>query len=90
MAHGVKGMKPQVDEIISVRRKHLYWVQQGSRTLHATVDSTSAEAEDLVRARILKIDRAPRWGDIAFLAVKNEKAPENCALVALCKNCIRD
>lgn len=82
-------MKFQENEIINVRQKNLYWVLEGSRTLNATVDSTSQEAERLLRARILKIEKAPSWGDLAFLAIENQQAPEGCALVALCRNCMK-
>jgi len=83
-------MNFQVNDIISVRRKHLYWVQQGSHTLNAVVGSTSDNAEQVVRARVLRVEQAPRWGNMVFLAVENEIAPEGSALAALCRNCSRE
>ena len=78
------------DDIVKVRRKHLYWILQGSHVLNATVDSTSANAEEVVRARVLEVRDAPRWGSIVFLAVENEKPPQDAALVALCRSCEKE
>lgn len=79
----------KVNDIVVLRHKHLYWVQQGSHTLNAVVDSTSDEAERILRARVLKIQVAPNWGNLLFLAVEGQNAPEGCALVAKCTSCER-
>ena len=84
-----KTMNFQINDIVILQRKHLYWVQQGSCVLNAVVDSTDDEAEQLVRGRVLSIRSAPAWGNILILAVENENPPENAALAAKCISCER-
>ena len=78
----------KVNDTVMLKRKHLYWVLAGSHTLNQ-VDSRASEADNVMRARVLKIDRAPRWGQILFLAVENQSPPAEAAFVSLLRHCDR-
>ena len=77
----------KVNDVVMLRHKNLYWIQQGSHTLNSVIDSTSAQAEDILRARVLKIEIVPNWRNILFLAVEGHVPAEDTALVSLCRNC---
>ena len=80
----------EVNEVVVLKKAHLYWVLQGSHTLNAVVDqSKSDECEQIVRARVLKVQYAPRWGNLLFLAVEGEDPPPDSAFVALNRYCER-
>lgn len=83
-------MRIQTGDAVVLRRKHLYWVLNGSYTLHACIDSTQNNAEEEIYAHVLAIRLAPRWGNILVLAVQGENPPKDAVLVALSRNCRRN
>jgi len=79
----------EVNDIVRLRQKNLYWVQNGSHTLNSVLDMSSKLGDVELRARVLKVQYAPRWGNLLFLAVEGQNSPPNSALVALTRHCDR-
>lgn len=80
----------RANDIVMLRRKHLFWVQIGGNTLNATVSGDDQRSEEVVRAKILNIQNARlRDSRVFILQVENELPPADSAFAALEKSCER-